>query len=72
MTTRYIIIGAGAVGVTLAAELQRAGREVLLIARGGQLAALRADTLRYARPDATRTLSLPVAPGHLTATSTRG
>jgi thiosulfate/3-mercaptopyruvate sulfurtransferase len=39
MTTRYIIIGAGAVGVTLAAELQRAGREVLLIARGG--AALR-------------------------------
>jgi glycine/D-amino acid oxidase-like deaminating enzyme len=29
MTTRYIIIGAGAVGVTLAAELQRAGREVL-------------------------------------------
>jgi 2-dehydropantoate 2-reductase len=63
MTTRYIIIGAGAVGVTLAAELQRAGREALLIARGAQLAALRAGTLRYARPDATRSLSLPVAPG---------
>jgi ketopantoate reductase len=61
--TRYIIIGAGAVGVTLAAELRRAGRDVLLVARGGQLAALRSGTLRYARPDATRTLGLPVAAG---------
>ena len=72
MTTRYIIIGAGAVGVTLAAELQRAGREVLLIARGGQLAALRAGTLRYARPDATRTLSLPVAGGPAEVTLAEG
>jgi thiosulfate/3-mercaptopyruvate sulfurtransferase len=63
MTTRYIIIGAGAVGVTFAAELQRAGRDVVLIARGRQLAALRAGTLRYARPDATRALRLPVAGG---------
>jgi 2-dehydropantoate 2-reductase len=63
MTTRYIIIGAGAVGVTFAAELQRAGRDVVLVARGGQLAALRAGTLRYARPDATRALRLPVAGG---------
>jgi 2-dehydropantoate 2-reductase len=61
--TRYVIIGAGAVGVTFAAELDRAGRDVLLIARAGQLAALRAGTLRYARPDATRTLSLPAAAG---------
>jgi ketopantoate reductase len=49
--------------VTLAAELQRAGRDVLVIARGGQLASLRAGTLRYARPDGTRNLGLPVAGG---------
>jgi 2-dehydropantoate 2-reductase len=61
--TRYIVIGAGAVGVTLAAELQQAGQEVLIVARGGQLKALRAGTLRYARPDGTRNLRLPVAAG---------
>ena len=59
--TRYVIIGAGAVGVTFAAELQRAGKEVLLIARSPQLEALRAGTLRYARPGGTRNLSIPVA-----------
>jgi len=63
LVSRYIIIGAGAVGVTLAAELQGAGKDVLLVARGAQLAALRAGTLRYARPDGTRNLSLPVAAG---------
>lgn len=61
--TRYIIIGAGAVGVTFAAELQRAGKDVLLIARGAQLEALRFGTLRYARPNGTRSLRLPVAAG---------
>jgi 2-dehydropantoate 2-reductase len=59
--SRYIIIGAGAVGVSFAAELQRAGRDVLVVARGAQLAALRAGTVRYARPDETRTLRLPAA-----------
>jgi thiosulfate/3-mercaptopyruvate sulfurtransferase len=57
--TRYIIIGAGGVGVTVAAELQRAGREVVLVARGTQLAFLRAGKLRYARPDGVRYLDLP-------------
>ena len=61
--TRYIIIGAGAIGVTLAAELQRAGKDILVIARGGQLDALRAGTLRYARPDGTRDLAIPAAAG---------
>ena len=61
--TRYIIIGAGAIGVTLAAELQRAGKDVLVVARGGQLGTLRAGTLRYARPDGTRDLALPAAAG---------
>ncbi len=61
--SRYIIIGAGAVGVSFAAELHQAGRDVLLVARGAQLAALRAGTVRYARPDVTRTLALPAVGG---------
>ena len=31
--SRYVIVGAGGIGVTFAAELQRAGREVVLVAR---------------------------------------
>jgi thiosulfate/3-mercaptopyruvate sulfurtransferase len=61
--TRYVIIGAGAVGVTLAAELQDAGRDVVLAARGAQLAALRAGTMSYVRPDRTRAVQLPAAGG---------
>jgi 2-dehydropantoate 2-reductase len=57
--SRYVIVGAGGIGVTFAAELQRAGREVAVVARGSQLTALRAGQLRYARPDGTRPLSLP-------------
>ncbi len=70
--TRYIVIGAGAVGVTIAAELQRAGRDVLIVARGAQLDALRAGTLRYARPDGTRDLALPVAAGPAEVTLANG
>ena len=54
-----MIIGAGGIGVTFAAELEGAGREVALVARGAQLAALRAGRLLYARPDRTRRLGLP-------------
>ena len=49
--SRYVIVGAGAVGATLAAELHLAGRDVVLVARGDQLAALRVGGLRYLRPD---------------------
>jgi ketopantoate reductase len=68
--TRYIIIGAGAVGITFAAELQGAGRDVVVAARGAQLAALRAGTMRYHRPDGSRTLDLPAvaAPDELELT----
>jgi thiosulfate/3-mercaptopyruvate sulfurtransferase len=59
--SRYIIIGAGGVGVTFAAELQRAGRDVVLVARGAQLEFLRAGKLRYSRPDGARYLDLPAA-----------
>jgi thiosulfate/3-mercaptopyruvate sulfurtransferase len=50
MLPRYVIIGAGAIGVTLAAELHRSGHPVALIARGAQLQAARAEGITYARP----------------------
>lgn len=43
---RFIIYGAGAIGATLGAGLQRAGREVVLIARGEHARALRERGLR--------------------------
>jgi thiosulfate/3-mercaptopyruvate sulfurtransferase len=57
--SRYIIVGAGGVGVTAAAELQRAGREVVLVARGAQLEFARTGKIRYSRPDGARYLELP-------------
>jgi thiosulfate/3-mercaptopyruvate sulfurtransferase len=47
---RYVIVGAGAIGVTLAAELHRSGHPVALVARGAQLQAARADGITYVRP----------------------
>ncbi|HEX6359050.1 ketopantoate reductase family protein [Actinophytocola sp.] len=61
--TRYVVIGAGAVGATTAAQLHLAGREVVLAARGAHLAALRETGLRYIRPDGATTLRLPVVGG---------
>ncbi|OAA27530.1 ketopantoate reductase [Frankia sp. EI5c] len=60
---RYVIIGAGAAGVTLAAELSRVGRPAVLVARGRQLELARAGKLRYFRPDGARTLDLPAVGG---------
>jgi thiosulfate/3-mercaptopyruvate sulfurtransferase len=57
--SRYVIVGAGGIGVTFAAELQSTGRDVVVVARGAQLAALRDGAVRYARPDGTRRLELP-------------
>ncbi|MCK9923457.1 FAD-binding protein [Frankia sp. AgPm24] len=69
-TRRYVIIGAGAVGATVAAQLRLAGIDVLVVARGANLAALREGGLRYLRPPATEggdpvvhQLDLPVAAG---------
>jgi thiosulfate/3-mercaptopyruvate sulfurtransferase len=56
-----VVIGAGAIGVTLAAELQRAGNSVVLVARGAQLQAAREVGITYARPDGARILTVPVA-----------
>ncbi|MCG6492774.1 ketopantoate reductase family protein [Kitasatospora sp. A2-31] len=60
---RYIIVGAGAVGGTIGARLHEGGHEVVLVARGAQLAALREDGLRFGTPEGLRTLRVPVADG---------
>jgi thiosulfate/3-mercaptopyruvate sulfurtransferase len=55
-----VIIGAGAIGVTFAAELHRAGHAVALIARGAQLQAARDAGITYVRPEGERKLSFEV------------
>ncbi len=56
-----MIIGAGAIGVTFAAELQRAGCRVTVVARGAQLQAARNGGIRYVRPDGAEHLAAEVA-----------
>ncbi|MGD9989943.1 ketopantoate reductase family protein [Pseudonocardia sp.] len=63
MAGRYVVVGAGAVGATVAAQLHLAGIDVVLVARGKNLEALRAKGLRYLRPDGARTVALPVVGG---------
>jgi thiosulfate/3-mercaptopyruvate sulfurtransferase len=58
---RYIIIGAGAVGSTVAAQLHLAGIPVVAIARGEHGAAIREHGLRYRRPSGEQVVRLPVA-----------
>jgi 2-dehydropantoate 2-reductase len=48
---RYVIFGAGAIGGTIAARLALGGFDVVAIARGGHLAALRRGGLRFATPE---------------------
>jgi len=61
--TRYIIIGAGAVGGTIGARLFESGHDVVLVARGMHLAALRDRGLRFRTPERERTLPLPAVAG---------
>lgn len=49
--TRYVVIGAGAVGGTIAGRLAKEGNDVVAVARGPHLAALRANGLRLRTPD---------------------
>jgi 2-dehydropantoate 2-reductase len=56
---RYIIIGAGAVGGTIGGRLSESGHEVVLVARGPHLDALRTHGLRLATPAGTSTLRIP-------------
>lgn len=67
---RFIIIGAGAVGGTIGGCLHQAGHDVVLVARGRHLEALRARGLTLATPLGTDTLRIPAVggPGELTLT----
>lgn len=60
---RYIIYGAGAIGGTIGGQLFAHGREVVLIARGAHLTALREDGLTLRTPKGTQILQVPTA-GH--------
>jgi 2-dehydropantoate 2-reductase len=61
--TRYVIVGAGALGALLAAQLGQAGIPVVLVARGENLSALRARGVTVHRPDSTDVVAVPVAGG---------
>lgn len=61
--SRSVVIGAGAIGALLAAQLELAGRETVLVARGEALAAIRARGVVVARPSRTETVPVTVAGG---------
>lgn len=60
---RYVIIGAGAVGGTIGGLLAEAGRDVVLVARGAHLEAMRAGGLHLTTPAGARVVHAPVAAG---------
>jgi 2-dehydropantoate 2-reductase len=60
---RYVIIGAGAVGGTIGGLLAEAGREVVLVARGAHLDALRSGGLQLTTPAGARSVTVTVAAG---------
>lgn len=60
MTRRYVIIGAGAIGAHLAAQLTVAGVAAVLVARGAQLQALRSAPLVLRKPDGDERVALAV------------
>jgi 2-dehydropantoate 2-reductase len=61
---RYIVIGAGAVGGTIGGRLAQAGHEVVLVARGRHLDALRAQGgLRLATPEGMSVIGVPAVGG---------
>lgn len=57
---RIIVYGIGAVGGAIAAQLSFSGQEVIGIARGRQLDAIRASGLTLSTPQGTRTARFPV------------
>ena len=56
---RYVIVGAGAVGGVIGGRLFAAGLDVVLVARGDNLAALRAHGLELQTPDGTERHAVP-------------
>jgi 2-dehydropantoate 2-reductase len=60
---RYIIIGAGAVGGTIGARLFESGHDVVLVARGAHLEALRSNGLRFLTTESEAVLNVPAVAG---------
>jgi 2-dehydropantoate 2-reductase len=60
---RYLIIGAGAIGGTIGALLAESGHDVVLVARGAHLDALRSKGLRFVTPRGGQTLQIPAIGG---------
>jgi 2-dehydropantoate 2-reductase len=63
VVTRYVVIGAGAIGGGIGARLHQAGHEVLLVARGDHLRALREHGLRLRTPEEDVVLPVVAVPG---------
>jgi 2-dehydropantoate 2-reductase len=61
--SRYVVVGAGAVGALLAAQLHLAAVPVVLVARGDNHDAIRRRGLTIHRPDSTDTVLLSVVGG---------
>jgi 2-dehydropantoate 2-reductase len=61
--TRYVFVGAGAIGSALGGLLAQRGSTVLLVARGAHAAAMAADGLTLRCPDGTSTIRVPVVTG---------
>src|SRR5579875_2759293 len=58
---RYVVVGAGAIGGAIGGKLAVAGREVVLVARGPHLDALRQHGLDLRDPDESVCLRIPAA-----------
>lgn len=58
--TRYVVLGAGAVGASLGGRLFEAGLKAALVARGPHGAAMARDGLELAEPQRTRRVPVPV------------
>ena len=56
--TRYVIVGAGAVGASLAAQFELSGIRYALVGRGQQIAHIKKHGLSYQRPSGKRQISL--------------
>lgn len=63
MTRRYVVIGGGAVGGALAAQLVPAGHDVVLVARGEHGRAVAEHGLVVRRPGGVDVVRVPVAAG---------
>jgi 2-dehydropantoate 2-reductase len=60
---RLIVVGAGAIGGTIAARVFQSGQDVVVVARGEHASAVRAHGLRLETPAESVTLPIPVVDG---------